>query len=361
MGKGTLTIYFGGLIQRAIISRIFPSFEILFSDSGFPPFILRPELTLMLFCVIVILETGILLMVSPSELRFRLLWSVPLTNIISSFLFAPDLTGIYELTLGSSGYNFPPPLLAPAQTVWVGDNLEEILFALALDFLYLVVIYGLVSIWIEGGLLHLAIQPSERMLWKRVSLANAVSYLFLFSWSTWVGIVGRDRYPGDFNDHLDEYVGIQLSSKGVLYTQVIVWIVFALGLGAALLLIIRGNIMGRSASDSAESQQEILQKRTRRMVSTLVVVFLWNLGAYVPFLAIIRLILILPLYIVIVLLLNGGIPLLLLGGLGTLSYILIMYAKKRSAEDVAEVSPISSRKESRGEGTGIVAGEEYDD
>lgn len=246
--------------------------ERFIADPGLPPLAMRTEVTIQLLVAVIVIETVIILLVAPRELRFRSLWIVPLVNLLSSCLLGPA-----QIFIGQNDF-FYPPIFFPANIVWSADyDSYETILGLFLAFAVFVVLLGSVAVCVEGSLARLALLPSSKHLWKQIGLANAASYLFLYSWSCWLGYSLRQKGTGsssdDFISQLTDSVGRRVSDKGIERLQTYAWLLFFLAAAVMLLLIVIGKYRTRQMGLSEEQQFSF-----RLVYVSLVVGVLANLG-----------------------------------------------------------------------------------
>jgi hypothetical protein len=247
--------------------------ETVIADPGLPPLALRTEVTIQLLVAVIVIETVIILLLAPPDLRFKSLWIVPLVNLLSSCLLGPAQIFIDQNS------TFRPPIFFPANVVWRTDiNAYEALLGFLLAFAVFVVLLGSAAICVEGSLGRLALLPSSKHLWKQIGLANVASYLFLYAWSCWLGYSLREKKTGNssddaFTSQLTDSVARQVSDKGIERLQNYAWLLFILAAAVMLLLIVIGKYRTRETGLSEEQQFSF-----RLAYGSLVLGVLANLG-----------------------------------------------------------------------------------
>ncbi|MHA2368565.1 MAG: hypothetical protein ACXADX_07090 [Candidatus Hodarchaeales archaeon] len=246
--------------------------ERFIADPGLPPLALRTEMTIQLLVAVIIIETVIILLLAPPDLRFKSLWIVPLVNLLSSCLLGPAQIFIDQNS------TFRPPIFFPANVTWRTDYYSyETLLGLLLAFAVFVVLLGSAAVCVEGSLGRLALLPSSKHLWKQIGLANLASYLFLYAWSCWLGYSLRekktDNSADDFTSQLTDSVARQVSEKGIERLQTYAWLLFILAAMIMLLLIGIGKYRTRETGLSEEQQLSF-----RLAYGSLVLGLLANLG-----------------------------------------------------------------------------------
>jgi hypothetical protein len=231
--------------------------ETFIADPGLPPLAMRTEVTIQLFIAVIVIETVIILLLAPRELRLKGLWIVPLVNLLSSCLLGPAQISNRD---GSLSY---PLIFAPANVVWKADfDSYEAILGLFFAFAVFVGLLGSLAVCVEGSLARLALLPSSKHLWKQIGLANAASYLFLCAWSCWLGYALRQKRTGSSSDafiaQLTDSVGRRVSEKGVERLQTYAWLLFFLAAAVMLLLIGIGMYRTRQMERSEEPQFSFL-------------------------------------------------------------------------------------------------------
>ncbi|MHA2368568.1 MAG: hypothetical protein ACXADX_07105 [Candidatus Hodarchaeales archaeon] len=231
--------------------------EIVIADGGLPPLAMRTEVTIQLFVAVIVIETIIIMLAAPRELRLKSLWLVPLVNLLSSCLLGPAQIA------NEDGSFFHPPIFLPAMAVWRDDfGFYEALLGLLLAFAIFVVLLGCLTVCVEGSLARLALLPSSKHLWKQIGLANAASYLFLYAWSCWLGYSLREKKTGNSSDafiaQLTDSVGRRVSEKGAESLKTYAWLLFFLAAAVMLLLIGFGMYRTRQMERSEEPQFSFL-------------------------------------------------------------------------------------------------------
>jgi hypothetical protein len=189
-----------------------------------PPLVLQTDLAIFLLSLVVVLETGLILLIAPREVRLRVLGIVPLANLISSVLLGPAQIQNGGNALLRSAV-FVPPLFYPAKAIWDNQQYGEDLFLLYFSLILFIGIFGLLSVIIEGSILHCLVLPSHRKLWKHMAFSNAISYSLLFSWSCWISFrLSEKNSSKDFDEQLVDLAVRRLSDKGFAKAQFYSWL-----------------------------------------------------------------------------------------------------------------------------------------
>ncbi|MFX0114066.1 MAG: hypothetical protein ACFFB3_05930 [Candidatus Hodarchaeota archaeon] len=213
-------------------------FIVFFARTYLPTYeiALRADLVIFLLAFIIILETGTLFLLTPHDLRQRILWATPLINLLSSCVLGA------VLILPESNRLLPPILFLPAQVLWNGryKAISESLLPLIFVFIFILATFGLLSVGLEGGLLHFSIQPSERTLWKPVGIANSLSCAFLFTWSCSIGSSLRNQPGNSFSEVVTRFSAKKLSHEEIHLMRNAAWVLFFLAMAIAILWIVLG-------------------------------------------------------------------------------------------------------------------------